>query len=133
MMDRRIAILHEPRHRAYAKGMIDAAPDGYVVTVTEPTRTTDQNALLWPLLTDVSRQVTWYGRKLSNEDWKHIFTASLSKLDVVPNIDGSGFVALGQSTSRMGKRKFSELIELIFEFGARHGVVWSNHDDRGAA
>lgn len=124
-MDRQIVHLIEPAHREYARRLIAQAPAGYVVTVQEPTRTLDQNALLWPLLGDVSRQVDWYGRKLSPEDWKHVFTASLSKLDVVPNLDGTGFVALGQSTSRMGKRKFSDLVELIYAFGAERGVEWS--------
>ena len=128
-MERRILALNNDRARAAAHVLIDAAPDGYVLTVQEPTRTIEQNARLWPMLSDVSRQVEWHGRKLSDEDWKHVFTAGLRKLDVVPNLDGTGFVALGQSTSKMGKRQFSDLIELIFEFGARHGVRWSEPVD----
>jgi hypothetical protein len=112
--------------RDYARRKISEAPAEWVVTIQEPTRTTDQNAKLWPMLGDVSRQVEWYGRKLADEDWKNVFTASLRKLDVVPNLDGTGFVALGQSTSKMGKREFSDLIELIYAFGAQHGVAWSD-------
>ena len=130
-MERRILALNNERARAAAHALIDAAPEGYILTVQEPTRTAEQNSRLWPMLSDVSRQVEWYGRKLSNEDWKHVFTASLHKLDVVPNLDGTGFVALGQSTSKMGKRQFADLIELIFEFGARHGVVWSDKKSVG--
>lgn len=132
-MERRILILNNERARAASHALIDAAPDGYVLTVQEPTRTTEQNSKLWPMLTDVSRQVEWYGRKLSEENWKHVFTASLHKLDVVPNLDGTGFVALGQSTSKMGKRQFADLIELIYSFGAQRGVVWSEPVDRRAA
>lgn len=106
-----------------------AAPDGYVVEIKEKTRTLEQNSLLWALLTDVSRQVEWYGRKLSPENWKNIFSAALKKQDVVPNIDGDGFVVLGQSTSRIGKREFNDLVELINSFGAQRGVIWS-HDGR---
>ena len=32
---------------------------------------------------------------------------------------------LGSSTSRMNKAQFSELIELIYNYGAEHGVQWS--------
>jgi hypothetical protein len=103
------------------------------VTVEEakPSRSLDQNALLWSLLTDISRQVDWYGQKLSAEDYKHIFTSSLRGLRVVPNLDGTGFVALGLSTSRMKVGEFSELLELIYAFGAEKGVAWTN-DQAGA-
>lgn len=93
-----------------------------VVTVKPETRTTAQNARLWAMLTDVAEQVQWYGKKLSPADWKHVFSASLRKLDVVPNLDGSGFVALGMSTSQMTRAEMSALQELIEAFGAEHGV-----------
>jgi hypothetical protein len=90
------------------------------------TRTSEQNARMWAMLADISRQVEWYGKRLSSEDWKHVFTASLRKLAVVPNLDGTGFVALGLSTSRMTKGEMSDLIELMFAFGAERGVQWSD-------
>lgn len=111
----------EARNRA--KQAIDAALEGYIVKISEPTRNLEQNACLWALLGEISEQVEWYGRKLSAEDWKNVFSASLRKLEVVPNLDGTGFVALGQSTSRMTKREFSELLELIHAFAAERGVV----------
>jgi hypothetical protein len=92
-----------------------------VVEIKPETRTLAQNARLWAMLTDVSKQVNWYGRKLSEEEWKHVFTASLSKQDVVPGIDG-GFVVLGKSTSKMTKPEMSELQQLIEAFGAQQGV-----------
>lgn len=98
------------------------APDGYVITVAEPTRNLEQNARMWAMLTEVSRQVQWYGKTLDPESWKHIFSSSLRKLDVVPNLDGTGFVALGQSTSSMSKREFGDLMNLIEAFGAERGV-----------
>lgn len=84
-----------------------------------------QNAKLWGMLHDISEQVEWYGRKLSADDWKNVFSASLRKLDVVPNLESNGFVALGLSTSKMGKREFANLIELITAFGSERNVKWS--------
>nr|WP_154325065.1 recombination protein NinB [Pantoea sp. 201603H] len=92
-----------------------------VVTIQERTRSLDQNAKLWACLNDVSEQVDWHGRKLTSENWKHVFTAALKKQDVVPGIDG-GFVVLGQSTSRMTVGEMRDLIELISAFGAEQGV-----------
>lgn len=126
MADRFILAHQIARQRAVEA--VKAAPAGYVVSIKEPTRSSEQNARLWAMLGDVSRQVDWYGRKLSPEDWKHVFTSSLRKLTVVPNLDGSGFVALGMSTSRMSKRELSDLMELISAFGAERGVEWSDEE-----
>lgn len=120
----------EARRRAVMA--IQNAPDGYVVKITPPTRTLEANACMWAALNDVARQVVWHGRKLGAESWKHIFSSSLKKQDVVPNLDGTGFVVIGQSTSRMTKAEMSDLIELIRAFGAEHGVKWSD-DERMAA
>lgn len=120
-------LAHQTARNLAAQACLEA-PEGYVVEIKEKNRTLEQNSLLWALLTDVSRQVEWYGRKLSPENWKHVFSAALSKQDVVPNLDNNGFVVLGQSTSKMSKREFSDLVELINSFGAERGVVWSDHD-----
>lgn len=104
---------------------IMSAPDGYYCIIKGSTRTLEQNDKLWPMLQDVSRQVEWHGHKLSNEEWKDFFTASLKQQKVVPNMDGTGFVVIGMSTSVMSKRMFIDLIDLIYAFGSDHGVVWS--------
>lgn len=118
--------------RQRAVEAVKAAPAGFVVTVKEPTRNSEQNARMWAMLGDVSRQVEWYGKRLTPEDWKHVFSASLRKLQVVPNLDGTGFVALGLSTSRMSKREMSDLMELIAAFGAERDVEWSEPERRVA-
>lgn len=126
---KRILILTGEAARKAACRDVLAAPDGYVVTIAERTRSLDQNAALWPALTEVSEQVDWYGQKLTPEEWKDVFSAALKKQKVVPGLDG-GFVVCGQRTSRMGKREFSDLLELVHAFGAERGVRFS---DRAAA
>ncbi len=113
----------EARRRAVEA--VRLAPDGFVVRVGPPTRSLEQNSLLWSRLTDLSEQVNWHGKKLSAEDWKHVCTASLRQLVVVPNLDGTGFVALGMSTSAMNKREFADLLALIEAFGSEHEVKWT--------
>lgn len=128
-MKRTLILAHAEARRRAVQAVHDA-PEGYAVTIGEPTRNLEQNALLWSLLSEISQQVVWHGRKLDAESWKHVFSSALKRQDVVPNLDGTGFVVLGQSTSRMSKREFSELIELIYSFGAEHGVAFN---DRMAA
>jgi len=120
-MSKHIYQLTSPQARNSAKAMIGYVPDGYVCEIKEATRTTEQNRLLWPLLTEVSRQVDWYGKKLTPDEWKSVFSASLKQQKVVPGLDG-GFVVCAQSTRKMGKREFSDLIDLILAFGAQKGV-----------
>ena len=111
--------------RATAKVMIDRAPDGCSVVIKPATRTLEQNAKLWATLGEIAAQVVWHGRKLDAESWKHIFSSSLKKIDVVPNLEGTGFVALGLSTSKMSKKELADLITLIEAFGIEHGVEFS--------
>lgn len=125
MSDKRIYRLVHDTARRLAATQCGLAPDGYIVEIKPPTRSLEQNARLWAMLTEVSRQVDWYGRKLSNEEWKIVFTASLKKQDVVPGLDG-GFVAMGQSTSKMTKGELGDLMTLIEAFGAQQGVIF--HD-----
>lgn len=103
---------------------LDSALQGsrrWVLTIKPETRSLQQNARLWAMLTDISQQVDWYGRKLSPENWKHIFSAALKKQDVVPGLDG-GFVVLGLSTSKMTVGEMADLQTLMEAFGAENGV-----------
>jgi hypothetical protein len=82
------------------------------------------------MLGDISKQVNWNGKQLDSESWKHLFTSSLQKLEVVPNLEGTGFVALGLSTSKMSKRQLGDLMELISAFGAERWVTWSEPEPK---
>ncbi len=107
--------------RLNALEAVQNAPDGWMVQVKEKTRSIEQNALLWSRLEEVSKQVDWYGEKLTSEDWKHVFSASLKKQKAVRGIDG-GFVVLGQSTSKMTKAEMADLLTLMEAFAAERGV-----------
>lgn len=103
--------------RKAAHRYIDAAQEGQFFRIDDATRTLEQNALMWPLLGKLSAGVDWYGQKLTAEEWKDVLTASLKGQKAVPGIDG-GFVVCGQSTRKMGKKEFSDLIEIIYAFAA---------------
>lgn len=95
-----------------------------VLTLGRKKRSNDQNAKLWPMLSDISRQVEWFGKKHKPEHWKDIITASFEQCEAVPGIDG-GIVMIGGHTSRYTKKRFSELIEYIYAFGAEKRIAWS--------
>ena len=101
----------------------------------QPTRTLEQNAKMWAVLSDIAAQVQWPVdgklQYLEAEEWKDILTAGLRKTQrVAQGIEG-GFVMLGCRTSRMTIAEMIDLIELAQAFGVEHGVRWG--DDRRAA
>jgi hypothetical protein len=114
---KRVYIITET-NRPHICQAVETANVGQVVQISDMTRSLEQNALLWPLLECLEKQVDWYGQKLTKYEWKDVMTAGLKKSKVVPGIDG-GVVICGQSTSQMTKKYFSELIELIYAFGSQ--------------
>lgn len=119
----------EQRNRARA--LIRRAPDDYVVTIAEPTRTLDQNAMLWPLLNDISRAEP-LGRKHTPDDWKAILMNACGwECQFQQGLDGRPF-PLGFRSSQMTKAQFSALLEYTIAFGAEHGVHWTGPVQRAA-
>lgn len=105
---------------------------GWTWTMREEVRSDAQNRRMWAMLRDISRQVEWYGQKLSDEDWKHIFSASVQKQRAVPGLDG-GFVVLGISTRKQSKAWFNDMFEVMEAFAAERNVRFTTADHWGIA
>lgn len=133
-MSRASIILNSAADLARAQALLAKAPRGTRVEFKAAKRSLDQNSRMWAMLTEVSRQVQWHGVKLRPDDWKLVFMDGLKReLRLVPNIDGNGFVNLGRSSSDLSKAEMSELMELIADFGANHGVTFRYDDIASAA
>lgn len=121
-------ILTNEAVRRRAMAAVAEAPPGHVITIAEPTRNTEQNAMLWALLDAFAKQLEWpvNGRmvRMDSEDWKHVLSAAFRQetARLAMGLDG-GVVMLGLRTSRMGKREFSEFIEFLLATAADRGVV----------
>ena len=112
--------------RNRALDAVKNAPDGFVVTVREPTRNLEQNAALHALLQEIAESRQWAGQPLDVEDWKRLLTAAWMRatgrgIRLVPALDGQGFDALYQRTSTLTKAEMSELIDYI--------QAWKASDD----
>lgn len=105
---------------------------GITWSMREEVRSDAQNRRMWAMLRDVAKQVEWYGQKLSDEDWKHIFSASVQKQRAVPGLDG-GFVVLGISTRKQSKKWFNDMFLVIEGFAAEHQVKFQTADHWGIA
>lgn len=126
-MTRATVILRTDADRDKVRRWACKVPEGTSVEFRAPRRSLDQNALLWARLTKIAQEVEWYGTKLSAEDFKDMFTASLRKSRVVPGIDAGTFVVLGMRTSDMTKEEFTALLDLIDAFAAERGVTFEEN------
>jgi len=127
MSDKHIYRLVHDTARKLAADQIMLVPDGWICTIQPENRNLNQNSLLWPWLSAISKGVDWYGNRLSADEWKDVLTASLKREKVVPGING-GFVVLGQHTSKMNKKDFSELLELTIAFAAQNNISLPNEN-----
>lgn len=117
-------ILWSANARANAKRLIDAAPLNSIVTVKAPKRTIDQNSKMWAMLSDVSMAKP-EGREQTPEVWKALFMNALGyEARFVMGLSGEWF-PMGFRSSQLTAQQMSDLIEFIYEYGARHGVVWT--------
>lgn len=111
--------------RADAERAVRECPKGWLMELRPPTRTLTQNRKLWGMLTDISNQVEWFGRKHSPEVWKDLFSALMKQQEIIPGIEG-GFVATGSHTSQMSISELSDMMEAMSAFGAEKNVKWGD-------
>lgn len=118
-------ILSNPVARQRAHKLIEAAPEGSVANVRAPNRTSDQNAKMWAMLSDVSMSKP-EGRRHTPEVWKSIFMNACGwEVQFIEGLDGNPFPA-GFRSSRMTKAQMADLITFIQAYGDQHGVLWSD-------
>lgn len=115
--------LSTPTARQLAASYCLEGPAGWLVTFKEPTRSLEQNALLWARLTQLSEAVKWDGETLTPTEFKDLLTACLRKQKVVRGIEG-GLVFLGARTSSMTKSEMNDLLTLMEVFAAERGVTF---------
>lgn len=121
-MSERLIFTLNPVARPHVHRAITSSPDGYIVEVKQPTRTLEQSARFHAAVREVSRQVVWHGQKWPEETWKIMFVATLFKQQVLPSLDGDGTLVVNAKTSRLTISEMSDLTDLVYAFGAEHGV-----------
>jgi len=123
-------ILVGERQRDFAKSLVSQAPLGYVVTISEPKKSREQEKHYWALCGDFAKQATFNGMKLDDNSWMALFLDALFAGEgrtIVPSLDGQRFVQLNRSTKRLKKHEASALIEMIYAEGHHRGVVFPDY------
>lgn len=111
--------------RENAVKAVQAAPSGYVVQVSEPSRTLEQNAAQWPYLEGFSRQkqlcINGVMQFVTPDDWKDVLTGCWDGETRMAAFDGK-VIMLPQRTSTMVKRVFCDWMEYLIAIAAQSGV-----------
>jgi hypothetical protein len=114
-----------------------AAPDGYMVVFSEPTKKRIQEEKYHAMMNDIADQSTYAGRRWDREDMKRILIdefadamrAAGSPLHhdgrLIPSEDGRRVIQLGVQSSRFYVREASAFIEFLYAWGADRSVMWS--------
>ena len=108
-------------NRSKAALMCHQAPIGAVCNIKPATRSNEQNALLWTLLSTVSRAKP-DGRQHTPDVWKCLFMQACGHaVQFEVGLDGAPF-PLGFRSSRMTKEQMTDLIEFILQYCAEKGI-----------
>lgn len=103
------------------------------------TRSDGQNRLFHKQIGVIAKQLTHHGQKLDPEDWKRLLLnafkwetkndpdlrdewAKFGDMKLIPALNNPGFVAVGESSRRLGVKLASAFVEWLYAFGAEMGV-----------
>lgn len=126
-------VIKSKADREKLKRWMDGVPDFTRVDLKEPKRTPAQNDRMWAMLTDIAAQAMLGGKRFTSDQWKVIFLhARGQEIQLLPSLDGQSFVPWGQSSSDLSVAEMTGLIELMFKFGAEHGVQFQDEREKAA-
>ena len=97
----------------------------YLLEIKEPKRSDEQNAALWGLLAQITKQRPEHnGRPMTSELWKSVFMDALGhEVDYVGSLDGTRIFPLGHRSSHLNKAQFADLLTLMLAWCAEQGLT----------
>lgn len=144
-MSKRVFMLVHATARANAARYMQEAPDGDMVTVSEPTKKRIQEEKYHAMAGDIARQCLFMGKKHDLDDWKRLLVDAFAKVmrdagtpihhdgRVLPSLDYERVVQLGIQTKDFYVKEAAEFIEYLYSYGAENNVDWSEPKERQAA
>ena len=130
MAEKRTYRLVHAEARRRAGQDVATAPDGWCVTVSEPTRSLEQNAKFHAICSDMAKSgMEWMGKRRTSAQWKVLLVsghavATKEGAEVVAGIEGE-FINIRESTALMSKKRSSSLVEYAIAFCATNDIPLS--------
>ena len=100
----------------------------FELTIETERRSSEQNAKLHAMLSEISRSIEWAGKKREPEVWKRLLTAAWLRargesVEILPALDGHGVDVVFRRTSELNKTECAELIEFVQAWAAEHEAI----------
>ena len=117
-MNKRIfRLVHTTARNGACRAVVEA-PDGHIVTISEPTRDLEINAALHATLTEIAARMKWAGKHWDVETWKRLLVAAWTRASgepvvMLPAIDGAGVDIVFRRTSQMTQPEMRDLMAYI--------------------
>jgi hypothetical protein len=105
-----------------------AAGRKLTLEVKDASRSDEQNRKYHAIFGDIAKQAEHCGSKWDAEDWKRMLVWQYCKEKqieagkVVPSLDMTGIVQLGQQTRKFTKEQASEFVEFLLAWCADNGI-----------
>lgn len=98
-----------------------------VLSIKPETRSLKENAMLHAMLTYISKNLEWAGKKRDVETWKRLMVAAWCRakneqVEILPALDGHGVDIVFRKTSKLTRAECADLIEFVFSWGALHDI-----------
>lgn len=131
-MSRALVTIRNAADRTLVASWAEQSPIGTRVEFKASKRTLPQNARMWAMLTEVSRQATHCERKFTPDQWKVLFMQAWGReVAFLPALDGQTMIPDYRS-SDLSKQEMTELIEFMFAWGAENGIRFTEFTEQAA-
>ena len=133
-MDKQQFFLRNEQVRSNCQAFIQGLPTDdkkpLVVKIQPITRSLEQNSKLHALLSDISKQCEFNGKKRDIDTWKMIMVsahkiATGGQAEMVIGLEGE-VINLRESTTQMSVKRLASLIEYITSWGVQNGVRFND-------
>ncbi|HHF1670540.1 TPA: recombination protein NinB [Haemophilus influenzae] len=133
-MDKQPFFLRNEQVRSNCQAFIQGLPTDdkkpLVVKIQPITRSLEQNSKLHALLSDISKQCEFNGKKRDIDTWKMIMVsahkiATGGQAEMVIGLEGE-VINLRESTAQMSVKRLASLIEYITCWGVQNGVRFND-------
>jgi hypothetical protein len=129
-MNRGLIIITSQAERDKASRWAQGVSSGTRIEFKEPKRTLPQNDRFWAMLTDIAEQMKERGREYDPAQWKVIFMAAYGhEVKFLPSLDQKSFIPVGHSSSDLGVREMSDLMEFMSAWAAENGIQLNDNTD----
>ena len=134
MTDKQVFFLRNEQVRSNCQEFIQSLPTDdkkpLVIKIQPMTRNLEQNNKLHAMLSDISKQCEFNGKKRDLDAWKLIMVsahriATGDKAEMAIGLEGE-VINLRESTAQMSVKRMASLIEYVTAWGVQNGVKFND-------